>query len=134
MLNNFQTPDITSFKDIRIHISTIILSFSLEQRNDAKFEKGLDITLESMKQLDLIPEVIHDSTVDYVYPLVLTMSFIDVGALAIGLVLWTEHNANNKRFDDVIKNLNTSNDEVDAMLARVTFRTADTREPTTTLH
>ena len=87
-----------------------------------------------MKQLNLIPKVIHDSTVDYGYPSVITMSFVAISALAIGLVLWREHNANDKRFDDVIENLNTSNNEVDAKLARVTFRTADTREPTTTLH
>ena len=56
-----------------------------------------------------------------------------VSALAIGLILWREHNANNKRFDYVIENLNTGSDEVDEKLARVTFRRADSGEPTTSL-
>ena len=86
-----------------------------------------------MKQLNLIPEVIHDSTVDYVYPLVVTMSFVAISALAIGLILWREHHANTKRFDDVIETLNTGSDEVDEKLARVTFRRADSGEQTTSL-
>ena len=107
--------------------------FSLEQRNVTGFESKLNITWESMKQLNLIPEVIHDSTVDYVYPLVVTMSFVAISAIAIGLIVWREHNANNKRFDDVIETLNTGSDELDEKLARVTFRMDDTMEPITLL-
>ena len=75
-----------------------------------------------MKQLDLVPEVIHEATVDYVYPIGITMLFVALSALAIGLILWREHMVNIKRFDDVIEALDTGNEGLDERLARVAFR------------
>ena len=66
--------------------------------------------------------MIHDTTVDYVYPLGITMLFVALSALAIGLILWREHKVNIKRFDDVIEALDTGRNELDERLGRVACR------------
>ena len=50
------------------------------------------------------------------------MLFVAVSALATGLILWREHNANIKRFDDVIEALDTGRYELDERLGRVACR------------
>ena len=78
-----------------------------------------------MKQLDLIPNVIHNTTVDYVYPVGISMLFVALSALTIGLILWREHKVNIKRFDDVIEALDAGRYELVERLGRVACRRED---------
>ena len=75
-----------------------------------------------MKQLDLIPRVVHDASVDYVYPFGISLLFVTISALTIGLILWREHKVNIKRFDDVINALDAGKHEVVERLGRVHYR------------
>ena len=81
-----------------------------------------------MKQLDLIPKVFHNTTVDYVYPVGISMLFVALSALTIGLILWREHKVNIKRFDDVIEALDAGNHELVERLGRVHYRREDQNE------
>ena len=75
-----------------------------------------------MKQLDLIPKVFHDTSVDYLYPFGISLLFVALCALIIGSLLWKEHKVNLSRFDDVIKALKTGNHEVVERIGRVHCR------------
>ena len=75
-----------------------------------------------MKQLDLAPGVVHDTAVDYVYPVGISLLFLAIGALIISLMLWKEHKVNVKRFEDVIEALEAGRHEVGERLDRVHYR------------
>ena len=75
-----------------------------------------------MKQLNLIPRVVHDAAVDYIYPVGISLLFVAFGALTISLILWREQKVNIKRFDDVIAALDAGRHEVAERLGRVHCR------------
>ena len=99
--------------------------FTLDHNNTSSRGNNLNISWESMKQLDLIPKVFHDTTVDYVYPVGISMLFVALSALTIGLILWREHKVNIKRFDDVIEALDAGRYELVERLGRVACRRED---------
>ena len=99
--------------------------FTLNHNDNSTRINNLNISWESMKQLDLTPKVFHDTTVDYVYPVGISILFVALGALTIGLILWREHKVNIKRFDDVIEALDAGRHEVVERLGRVHYRRED---------
>lgn len=59
------------------------------------------------------------------YPVGISILFVALGALTIGLILWREHKVNIKRFDDVIEALDAGRHEVVERLGRVHYRRED---------
>ena len=101
-----------------------ILNYSDTSGKGRKF----NISWDSMKQLDLIPKVFHDTNVDYVYPVGISFLFVALSALTISLLLWREHKVNIKRFDDVIEALDAGRHEVVERIGRVHYRQEDQGE------
>ena len=96
--------------------------YTLNHSETASKGMTFNISWDSMKQLDLIPKVFHNTTVDYVYPFGISLLFVALCALTIGLLLWKEHKVNIRRFDDVIEALNTGIHELLERIGRVHYR------------
>ena len=115
-------PASRSFKSSFNMKPSVWYPYTLQETDTATMERKLNISWDSMKQLDLIPRVVHDASVDYVYPFGISLLFVAISALTISLILWREHKVNIKRFDDVINALDAGKHEVVERLGRVHYR------------
>ena len=81
-----------------------------------------NISWESMKQLDIIPKVFHDTNIDYVYPVGVSLLLVTLCALIAGVLMWRQRMDNSSTFDDIILALKTGNHEALEQVGRVHCR------------
>ena len=75
-----------------------------------------------MKQLDIIPKVFHDTNIDYVYPVGVSLLLVTLCALIAGVLMWKQRMDNSSTFDDIILALKTGNHEALEQVGRVHCR------------
>ena len=75
-----------------------------------------------MKQLDLVPGIVQNAAVDYVYPVGVSFLFLAIGTLVSSLMVGKIYKADGNRFKDIIEALEAGKQEVEESLGRVHYR------------
>ena len=82
-----------------------------------------------MKQLDLVPGIVQNAAVDYVYPVGVSFLFLAIGTLVGSLMVGKIYKADGNRFKDIIEVLRQVNRRLRKVLAGFfTDRRARTNE------
>ena len=83
----------------------------------------LNLTLETMDKLDLLPRVIHETTIDFVYPFIISFSFFAIGSAVVILMIMKVRNnintvasADEKRYNEYTNTMEACRKLVDARL------------------
>ena len=83
----------------------------------------LNLTLETMDKLDLLPRVIHETTIDFVYPFIISFFFFAIGSAVVILMIMKVRNnintvasADEKRYNEHTNTMEACRKLVDARL------------------
>ena len=96
--------------------------FTLKPTETLGREQNLNISWESMKQLDLVPGMVQNAAVDYVYPVGVSFLFLAVGTLVGILMMGKIYKSEEHRFRDIIGAIEAGKQEVEERLGRVHYR------------